>query len=360
MISSALQQTTSVMDYELSGSTDMLSNNSLAIPDQQSMYITFVVLVYQLVSTAYIIGMDSLIISTILKNRSLHNVHNILIVNLMVADILGIAIQTFASTVMMVLYIIGIQDPFRCDVLNFFHFPLIVIMYTFVMISVDKFIAIKYALRYKAIVTHRRVCQAISAGWITALSINFTRLAYEMIVGVEYDKSSQFGFCSPKQVSYLLPFFTSIIPVVLTFFITITLDIYLSIKAYQMYKKIQKENGEEKQMSKDKLNKFFRELKPLITLLVTILGTTTIPVILTIIYVLTRTVKKISFLEHVIFPNSGYLVLSLHSLVYGLYFKKIRQPLCRKIKRMARSFKFATSISPSQAPNGRSTRIAWM
>ena len=66
--------------------------------------------------------------------------------------------HAFHNTGMMLSYIIGIQDPFRCDVLHFFLFPIIVAMYTFIMIPVDKFIGIKCALRYKAIVTHRRVC----------------------------------------------------------------------------------------------------------------------------------------------------------------------------------------------------------
>ena len=115
-------------------------------------------LVYCLASTALIVGMGSLVISTTLKTRSLHNVHNILIVNLMVADIFGALLYAFHNTGMMVSYIIGVQDPFRCDVLHFFLFPIIVAMYTFIMISVDKFIGIKCALRYKSIVTHRRIC----------------------------------------------------------------------------------------------------------------------------------------------------------------------------------------------------------
>ena len=43
-----------------------------------------------------------------------------------------------------------------------------------------------------------------------------------------------------------------------------------------MYKRIQKENQKGKQVSMDKLNETFRKLKPLIILLVTILGSTTI------------------------------------------------------------------------------------
>ena len=150
------------MEDEQSGSTDKPTTDSLGISE----YVSYVFLVYRLASTMFVIGMATLVISTVLKTRALHNVHNILIVNLMVSDIVGVVIYTLQTTDMMLSHIIGIQDPFRCDVLYFSLFPLMVTMYTFVMLSVDKFIAIKFALRYKAIVTHRRAYQAIAAGWI--------------------------------------------------------------------------------------------------------------------------------------------------------------------------------------------------
>ena len=144
---------------------------------------------------------------------------------------------------------------------------------------------------------------------------------------------------------------------------TITLDAYVSIKAYQVYKRIQKENGEDKQLSKDKLNKILRQFKPMITLLVTILGSTMIAVIICIIYVSALTVEGPSFIKHIILPNLPYVDMSLHTLVYGLYFRKIRQPLCRRLKHMVQSCKFikkANSVSPGQANNGRSIQRAWM
>ena len=107
-------------------------------------------------------GMGSLVISTILKTRSLHNVHNVLIVNLMVSDIVGLIVYTFQTTGMMLSYIIGIQDPFRCDIFNFFLFPDILSMHTLVILWVEKF----------------RVCQVIVSGWITAVLFRFTRLVY--------------------------------------------------------------------------------------------------------------------------------------------------------------------------------------
>ena len=353
------------MDDEQSGSTDTLGNNSLSITDLRTMYVAYAVLLYRLACTAFIIGMGGLIISTILKTRSLHNIHNILIGNLMVADIVTAIVYTFQTTGMTVSYIIGIQDPFRCDVLYFTLFPIIVIMYTFVMLSVEKFIAIKYALRYKAIVTHRRVYQAIATSWIGALLFRFTRLVYELIAGTEYDKSSQFGSCSIEQRSVLVTVFSTIIPLLFAFFMTIILDTYLSIKAYGIYKRVHEENGGRVQISNDKLNKTLQHLKPMITLLVTILGSLAISVISSSISALiTALIAEDNsyqiYLKHVLSSNTGYLTMVVHQLVYSLYFKQIRRPLCRRFKRMTRSFKFTNSVSPSQARNGRSIRRAWM
>ena len=126
----------------------------------------------------------------------------------MVADIVVTVVYAFHNIGMTVSYIIGIQDPFRCEVVHFSAFPIIVIMYTFIMLSVEKFVAIKYALRYKAIVTHRRVYRAIAAGWITALLYKFTGLIYDLTAGTKYDKLSRFGLCLYKQASFLIILFS--------------------------------------------------------------------------------------------------------------------------------------------------------
>ena len=219
------------------------------------------------------------------------------------------------------------------------------------MLSVEKFIGINYALRYKAIVTHRRVCQVIAGNWIIAVLFRFTRLVYELIVDIEYDKYSQFGTCSIEQSYAFLNLFTTIIPLFLACFIAITLDIYLSIKAYQMYKKFQGNNGERLQMPNDK-NRTNLHLKPIITLLITILGNVAITAIVSIMYVLTLIMEKTSyqmFVRQVIIPNSAQFTVILCSLVYGLYFSKIRRSLCRRFKHMMQCCNFKrkmNSISP--------------
>ena len=338
----------SVMDDEQSGSTFTFSGGDRGTPE----YITYVVIVYQLASTAFVIGMDGLIISTILKIRSLHNVHNVLIVNLLVSDIVGVTVYTFQATGMMISHIIGIQDPFRCDVYNFLMFPSILSMYALAMLSVEKFIGIKYALRYKAIVTHHRVCRAIAGVWIVVVFFRFIKLVYELIVGVEYDKFPWFGTCSIEQRYDLFNFITTVIPIFLACSVAIALDVYLSIKAYQLYKKIQGNNGEGLQTDKDR-NKRNQHLKPIITLVVTILGNMTITMIASIAYSLIMMMEKTSyqmFARYVILPTTIHASTILHFLVYGLYFSKIRHSLCRRFKHMVRCCKFKrkmNSIMPS-------------
>ena len=339
------------MEDEQSGSTDILSADSPDIPG----YLTYVVLVYRLASAVFVIGMGSLIISTIVKIRSLHKVHNILIVNLIVSDIVLVIAYTFQTTGMMFSYLIDIQDPFRCDVLYFFQFPVIIMVYTFVVLSLDKFIAIKFALRYNTIVTHRRGYLAITAGWIIALVFRTTRLVYELTAGIEYDKSSQLGSCLITKQPILVALFTMIIPIFISCFITVMLDIYLSIKAYQVYKKIQQENGEAK------VNKTLQQFKPVITLLVTVLGSMAILVIVSIIHITaTLMVEDKSyqlFVKHMSIINLGYLTVIVHPLVYGLYFSEIRRPLCRRLKRMVYSCKTMNSISPSQGQSIQRAQI---
>ena len=64
-----------------SGSTDILRAYIPAVPE----YLTYVVLVYRLVCAVIMFGLGGMIVSTIVKIRALHNVHSILIVNLMVS-----------------------------------------------------------------------------------------------------------------------------------------------------------------------------------------------------------------------------------------------------------------------------------
>ena len=132
------------------------------------------------------IGLGGLIVSTIVKTRALHNVHNILIVNLIVSDVIGMTatVTVFQTMGMTFTYINGVRGTFRCDILHNTQFSLMVNAYTFVMLSVDKFIGIKFALRYNSIVTCYRAYLVIAIGWIIAVLFRTMRLTYELAVDI--------------------------------------------------------------------------------------------------------------------------------------------------------------------------------
>ena len=82
---------------------------------------------------------------------------------------------------------------------------------------------------------------------------------------------------------------------------------YLSIKAHQLYKKIQGEDVEGIQMYKDK-KRILQQLKPIITLLTTILGSIAIGVMVSIFYVSTLIVQDNSYqmlVRHITLLNSA-------------------------------------------------------
>ena len=172
--------------------------------------------------------------------------------------------------------------------------------------------------------------------------------------------------CSNEQDWIVLDLLTIIIPAFFVCCITITLDVYLSIKAYQLYIKSQGDNGEGLQTRVEDNNKTLQQLKPIFTLLVTISGNIAVTVIACTVYVSTLMVEDKSyqmFTKNVLIPNSPYLTLIVHPLEYGLYFRKIHQPLCRRFKQKTQCCKFKRKLNfvmPSQACNGRSIQNAWM
>ena len=119
----------------------------------------------------------------------------------MVADVVAIVVIAFQNIGMAVSYIVGIQDPFRCDVFQFSLFPVMVIMFTFYHALHGKVHSYQICPQVQGhyIVTHCRVYQVIAAGWIIALLFLLTKLIHELIVGTEYDKMSCFDLCFHKQ-----------------------------------------------------------------------------------------------------------------------------------------------------------------
>ena len=263
-------------------------------------------------------------------------------------------------------YFSGIGDFISCNLFRFLLFPNIITDFTFVMISVDKVIAITFPLRYRKIMKPRVVSSIIITKWVLAIVL----FIHNLFNSKGFIKIAKFGTCHSKNSGTLLgTLITYIIPVFLACSLTAVLNIYLTIKAYNIHKQIQEENKLSGGHSRDnnqlkvlqkKQSTIKKHRKPLITLLVVVLGSSFIGMLFPLLFIPTAYVESPEFYEavvlYVIIPNVGYLSLLFHPLVYGLYFKQIREPMMRLLKIITYSCKCK---SGKVAPQPQRNRITW-
>ena len=175
--------------------------------------------------------------------------------------------------------------------------------------------------------------------------------------------------CFKKRYN-LANFITFTIPIFLACFLTAILNIYLTIKAYQVHKEIQEESklsggytedNDQLKALKKKQATIKKHLKPVITLLVVVLGSSSFGLLIPLLVIPTILLKSLEFyrkiLQYLIAPNISYFFLLLHPFVYGLYFKQVREPMMRLLKRITHLCKCK---SAAVAPEPQRNRINWM
>ena len=103
-------------------------------------------------------------IFTILKNRHLHNISYYILVNLSISDVL-----TLVTTTLRVLLSYGIDNEYFYPILFVFYYSSIL---STVLMSLDRYIAIKHCIRYRQIVTIKRFVISIITSWIFSIVLN--------------------------------------------------------------------------------------------------------------------------------------------------------------------------------------------
>ena len=99
----------------------------------------------------------------------------------------------------MISYFTGIGDFISCNVLIFLVFPVIVTAFTFLMIAVDKVIAVTFPLRHHEIMKPRVVFGIITAIWVLAIVV-FT---HNLFNSKGVTKVAQFGTCQSNEGTFL-------------------------------------------------------------------------------------------------------------------------------------------------------------
>ena len=345
------------------------TNQEATTTDDHSIYLpawlAYLSLGFKFISTVIIVLMAGWVLITIKTTKSLQKIHNIYVANLMATDIICALTILLLTGTMMIGSFTGMGDFIDCNVLRFLHFPVIVINITLLMISVDKVIAITFPLRYHQITKPRVVFGIIISKWVLAVML----FIHNLFNPKGFTKMAKYGTCRTNDGSLVETLITYVLPTFLTCLLTVILNIYLTIKAYQVHKQIQEESrlsgghsGDNNRLKtlKKKHATIKKHRKPLITLLVVVLGSTSIGLLFPLLYIPTILLDSPAVYEQVIrylvTPNVGLVSLLFHPFVYGLYFKQVRQPMIRLLKSITSLCKCKSAVVAPQPQR----RINWL
>ena len=289
-------------------------------------------------ATLIVFLMASLVLVTINTTRRLHRPHNIFVANLMITDMILAVLFYVMSAIMTIGYAIGAGDFISCNVYYFLFHPIVVLHFTILMISVDKVIAIRFPFKHKRIMTTSVTLSICVILWPLSMALT----AHLLFNSDNYVEVSEYGTCTYGN-AFVETITTYATPVFMETIITMSLNVYLAIKTYQVNKQIQKEtrlSGSTSQVEalKRKQHKLKHHIKPIKTLLVILFGNYSIGVLFLTLYipgeVLINSTAYHNIMDYIIIPNVTYTTFLLDPFVYGLYFKQVRGPMIRVSKRL--------------------------
>ena len=330
------------MDY--SGSQTIEEYQGSVLPE----YVPYLSLVFKLIVTTVILLLSGWVVYTIKTTRSLHKPHNIFVANLLVSGMMAALVMSVLACIMMVGFQLGVESFITCVKFKWTIFPLHINNMSFVIIAADKAMAIRNPFKHKRMMTSRIIAAVIIGVWLLAV----IPTTITIILDVDgYEEIPEYGTCVATGPAYLESIWIFIIPIIISPILTIVLNIYLSIKAYKVHKLIEKEtrlSGQSENITalRKKQRNIRQNRKPIITLLVVVLGGVFINILFTAFYMIGRPLIDSNmyqdFMEYVVIHNMILFVLSLQPLVYGLYFKQVRQPMMRCLKK----FNKVNSVAP--------------
>ena len=342
------------------------TNQEIQIDDRGSVlpdYVPYLSLVFKLVATTVILLLSGWVVYTTKVTRSLRKPHNIFFANLLVSGMITTLSGCLIASTMIISFQLGVESLSSCFAYKFRLFPAHVNNLSFMIITADKVFAIKYPFKYRRKMKPRVVAAVIAGSWLLALIPTTQTIIFDVS---GYNQVDEYVTCLADGTAFLEAVIISITPLILSPMLAIILNIYLAIKAYQVHRQIDKETrlagatdvpSERMRALKKKQSNIKRHKKPLITLLVVVLGGTFVNSIFPPLYILGRFLIGSQgyqdLMELVVVPNTAYVIVFFQPLVYGLYFKQVREPMMKHLRRILRINKF-NSVAPQPQ------RTAWM
>ena len=144
------------------------------------------------------------------------------------------------------------------------------------MISIDKVMAVAFPLRHSNIMKPRVVFGIISAMWVLPIVLYVQHLFNSK----GFNKVAKFGTCFTTDSNIPVKLLTVVLPLSIHFVLTAFLNIYLTIKAYKVYKQMKEEGkplgghnrDNDRLKSLKNQDNIKKHIKLIFTLLVVVLG----------------------------------------------------------------------------------------
>jgi len=321
-------------------------------------YLTYLSLGFKWTATTIILFMTYWVFCAIKNTKGLHKPHNIFVASLMITSMISAVLTCLQSSLMMIGFVTGLGDFINCSMFKFLLFPANVIYFTHVAISFDKVIAIGFPFKHKKIMTPRAIGSIIIITWLLGIATSI----HVLFFNDGFTKVAQFGTCNSKGKSFISNALSHALPIFVSSIIAVIFNTYLAIKAYQVHKQIQEETrlsgattSELKALKKRKAT-IKTNWKPMITLMVVVLGSLGIGLFFPLIHIASKILGASEGIPtYVIGSNIGYLVLLINPFVYGLYFKQVREPTMKILRGLFCWNKHNTAVVAPQPQ-----RTAWM
>ena len=329
-------------------SNDVTDDDIIELP----IVVSYLILLFRILSTLFVTVVGIAVSVVVIREKDqLKGRHVLLIVNLMVSGIMSALNATIQSSIMIISYIAGKDDPIRCDVLfatlSTFHIN----AFAFLALAVDKYVAIVFPLRYITIITDRVAYMMIFASWAISAITSVIRL----FIGETYKKSSQYGVCVPTQESFVSLMVNFIAPVSLSLLGALIVDIYTSVVACKLNYRLHRHDIEGLQDTSvsqrnitSKLGRLKQNLdritgnniKPIVAVLIALASNSLLGFLCPLLFITVQTLETSEsyefYIEHIVIPNAAYIFLITYSLIFSLYFKNIRTPLWSMMKSLVK------------------------
>lgn len=324
---------------------EIFFNSSVSTSDETvnlPIFVSYLILIFRIVSTVYVTAVGIAVILTVARNNS--NVKGpqvLFIINLMLSGTVSAANATLQSSVMIISYIIGKEDYVRCDLLFITLSTFHVNAFAFFLLAIDKVIAVMFPYKYKSKLANKLAFVIIFISWALSFFISIVRLHMHET----YTKSSQYGVCIPHHDSFVSLLVNFVAPIFLSFVFALSIDIYISVLAYKMKKRIQhganrSHNTEYQVKLRQRLRMIAASsISPIVAVLIGIVSHSLLGFLCPLLFITTQTVdtnKTYKFLvEYIVIPNAAYCFLVSYSIVYNVYFRNIRELTYMVVKLMA-------------------------